>query len=174
MRTDEDLVAATELAAREVLAEHGPLDFDEVVDALVASAVGDADADDLEDALGEAVERFACLIELPDDKIADVTTLLDGVVATHRLSRPELEAGVVVHQPDLVVLARLEHVDGGAVLSGGHLLAHRHLGEGCGWAGTAGVAGRLRRRRPGCPAGGRRPPGRQRRDRRACPSRGAG
>lgn len=75
---------------------------------------------------------------LPDDKIADVTTLLDGVVATRRLSRPELEAGVVVHQPDLVVLARLEHVGGGAVLSGGHLLAHRHLGEGCGWAGPPG------------------------------------
>lgn len=123
-------MATTELAARGVLAEHGPLDFDEVVDALVASGVGDAD--ELEDALGEAVEGFGGLIELPDDKIADVTALLDGVVATHRLSGPELEADTLVHQPDLVVLARLEHVDGGAVLSGGHLLAHRHLGLDCG------------------------------------------
>lgn len=53
-------------------AEHGPLEFDDVVDELVAVGVGDAG-----DSVHPVVERRAGLVELPDDKIADAATPLE-------------------------------------------------------------------------------------------------
>jgi hypothetical protein len=109
--------------------------WSELVDAMVSAGAGRRA--DVESAL-EEVMGGDTLVALPDHRVADVTALLEGTVATHRLAAVELHCEVVALDVDLAALTRLEGIDGGAVLASGHLLTPVHDEAGSGWSGPPG------------------------------------
>lgn len=129
------LEAAVEAGARQLLDERGPMGWSELVDAMVSAGAGRRA--DVESAL-EEVMGGDTLVALPDHRVADVTALLEGTVATHRLAAVELHCEVVALDVDLAALTRLEGIDGGAVLASGHLLTPVHDEAGSGWSGPPG------------------------------------
>lgn len=89
-----------------ILAEHGPLDEDEIKRRLRAAGVADPDAV-VYDALHMMNSPAG---QLTDDRWVWLPTLLDGRVFTHRLAAPEVAHNMLTVTPDLGALTDLfEH-----------------------------------------------------------------
>ncbi|MGH9149157.1 MAG: hypothetical protein ACRD0F_02325, partial [Acidimicrobiales bacterium] len=139
------------VVVRRLLAHFGPLDTDDVANALAEG--GFVDDDEVDEVVEHLIESHAGLVAVGDDRVADLAILLGDRTLTHMLTADEVEAGAVLLHPDLAALAGAEEVDGGPVTGAGEPVTHVHLppapggGGGspkvldrtrCGWAGTVG------------------------------------
>jgi hypothetical protein len=91
-----DALDPTSILAK-ILAEHGPLSDDDVVQRLRQAGVADPD-----DALDELIDETGCAAsQLIDDRWVWLPTLLAGRVFTHRLSANEVAHDMLTVTPDL-------------------------------------------------------------------------
>lgn len=82
----------------------GPLPFDELLDRLLDRGLT-LDEDELDEVtLDEIILTTDGTWTSEDGLVANVASLLDGSVFTHRITASELERGVVDFTPDLVVI----------------------------------------------------------------------
>jgi tetratricopeptide (TPR) repeat protein len=93
-------------AARELLRQHGPMDEDELLDALQAAGA------DLSPAFGRSLtdvldDHREPVHALSDERLAWIPAVLDGRIFTHRLTPPEAEHDVIPWHPDLSPLCML-------------------------------------------------------------------
>ena len=93
-------------AAREILLQRGPMDEDDLLDAL------DEASADLEPALHRPLsdvldDHQEPIHVLADDRLAWIPTILDGRTFTHRLTPDEVEHDLIAWNPDLAPLGLL-------------------------------------------------------------------
>jgi hypothetical protein len=93
-------------AAREILLQRGPMDEDDLLDAL------DEAGTDLEHALHRPLsdvldDHHEPIHVLADDRLAWIPAILDGRTFTHRLTTDEVEHDLIAWNPDLVPLGLL-------------------------------------------------------------------
>lgn len=109
-------------AGLRALTTAGALDDDEL-----AAATGLDPDDDGFDHLWDELAGMPRVTVLLDDRLLDVVWLLGQVVLTHRVTREELDSGVLVAEPDLLPL--LEITGDGVPLASGGRAAHEIHGS---------------------------------------------
>lgn len=99
-----DASHAVELTSR-ILAEHGPLDEDDVVARLRAHGMADPEA-----AADQALDEMSCpAAQLVDDRWVWLPAVLSGRVFTHRVDAYEVAHDLLTATPDLSAIAELCH-----------------------------------------------------------------
>jgi hypothetical protein len=100
-----------------ILAERGPLDENQLRDALRSQLARTGDPEAL---LRDVLENHDEITSLPDGRHADTVTLIDGLTLTHRLTLTEARTGVIPLDPDLEGLDELQ-MDGFELADGQRL-----------------------------------------------------
>jgi hypothetical protein len=119
------------------LAQHGPMGFDQLADAL-GMAPDSREFDDLAGAL-LSEDR---VVDVGRDEIGDAVALLGGVVLTHELTAEEIAGGWLAWDIGLEPLGRIMAASA-PLVTGGRLRLATGAGEGRPWARLEGPAGWL-------------------------------